>query len=189
MVLYRHLSSQHPLHELLKYHCRGLIATNTIGSPSLVMKGGHMDQLTAMGAAGTVLLLQRGYKTLSWNDTDFHLDIRVNHFQLRLILNVDPSWPLACERQTFLLAHCRWGTFHETSPSGNERGETSAVRRLRDRGLILISCIRYSGERQVFLVRKFRLRGKLFLLTRSSADVKLKNSKFNQKDKYDHKNG
>ena len=91
MVLYRHLSSQHPLHELLKYHCRGLIATNTIGSPSLVMKGGHMDQLTAMGAAGTVLLLQRGYKTLSWNDTDFHLDIRVNHFQLRLILNLDPS--------------------------------------------------------------------------------------------------
>ena len=53
----------------------------------------------------------------------------------------------------------------------------------------LISCIRYSGERQVFLVRKFHLRGKLFLLTRSSADVKLKNSKFNQKDKYDHKNG
>ena len=67
--------------------------------------------------------------------------------------------------------------------------ETSAVRRLRDRGLILISCIRYSGERQVFLVRNFHLRGKLFLLTRSSADVKLKNSKFNQKDKYDHKNG
>ena len=31
---------------------------------------------------------------------------------------------LACERQTFLLAHRRWGTFHE------ERGETSAVRRL-----------------------------------------------------------
>ena len=49
-----------------------------------------MDQLTAMGAAGTVLLLQRGYKTLSWNDTDFHLDIQVKHTQLRLILNADP---------------------------------------------------------------------------------------------------
>ena len=31
---------------------------------------------------------------------------------------------VACERQTFLLAH------RETSPKGDERGETSAVRRL-----------------------------------------------------------
>ena len=44
---------------------------------------------------------------------------------------------IACERQTFLLAHHRWGTFHEeaflppceTSLSGDERGETSAVRK------------------------------------------------------------
>ena len=49
-----------------------------------------MDQLTAMGAAGTVLLLQRGYKTLSWNDTDFRLDIQVKHTQLRLLVNADP---------------------------------------------------------------------------------------------------
>ena len=40
------------------------------------------------------------------------------------VLSIDlskSSWILACERQTFLLA---------TSPSGEERGETSAVRRL-----------------------------------------------------------
>ena len=37
---------------------------------------------------------------------------------------------VTCQRQTFLLAHSRWGTFHETSLSGDERGETSAVRRL-----------------------------------------------------------
>lgn len=36
-----------------------------------------MDQLTAMGYNGTLLLLERGYKTLSWKDTDFHLDIMV----------------------------------------------------------------------------------------------------------------
>lgn len=36
-----------------------------------------MDQLTAMGHNGTLLLLKRGYKTLSWKDTDFHLDIMV----------------------------------------------------------------------------------------------------------------
>lgn len=78
VVLYRQLSSKHPLHELLKYHCRGVIATNTIGSPSLITPHQYMDKLTAMGHIGTVLLLDRGYKTLSWKDTDFHLDIKVN---------------------------------------------------------------------------------------------------------------
>ena len=37
---------------------------------------------------------------------------------------------LDCEWHKFLLAHRRWGTFRETSLSGDELGETSAVRRL-----------------------------------------------------------
>jgi len=77
VVMQRQLSSQHPLNELLKYHCRGVMATNTLGSPSLITPDGYMDQLTAMGYKGTLLLLERGYKTLSWKDTDFHLDIMV----------------------------------------------------------------------------------------------------------------
>ena len=77
VVMHRHLSSQHPLNELLKYHCRGLLATNTLGSPSLVNEGGYMDILTAIGHKGTILLLERGYKTLGWKDTDFHQDIKV----------------------------------------------------------------------------------------------------------------
>ena len=80
VILHRHLSNKHPLNELLKYHCRGLIATNTIGSPSLVSPNGYMDKLTTMGYRGTVLLVDRGYKTLSWKDADFHLDIKVNKF-------------------------------------------------------------------------------------------------------------
>jgi len=39
-----------------------------------------MDQLTAMGHNGTLSLLERGYKNLSWRDTDFHLDIKVARF-------------------------------------------------------------------------------------------------------------
>ena len=78
MVLHRQLSSKHPLNELLKYHCRGVMATNTIGSPSLVTPNGYMDQLTAMGHKGTLLLMELGYKTLSWKDTDFYLDIKVS---------------------------------------------------------------------------------------------------------------
>lgn len=76
VVMHRQLSSQHPLNELLKYHCRGVMLINTLGSPSLITPDGYMDQLTAMGHKGTLLLLERGYKTLSWKDTDFHLDIK-----------------------------------------------------------------------------------------------------------------
>ena len=36
-----------------------------------------MDILTAIGHKGTILLLERGYKTLGWKDTDFHQDIKV----------------------------------------------------------------------------------------------------------------
>ena len=56
-----------------------------------------MDQLTAMGHNGTLLLLKRGYKTLSWKDTDFHLDIMVawlvNDLALCLLKCIDKQQP------------------------------------------------------------------------------------------------
>ena len=79
VALQRHLSSQHPLNVILKYHCRGVMVTNTIGSPTLITPGQYMDKLTPMGYKGTLLLLQRGYKTLSWQDSDFHLNIKVRY--------------------------------------------------------------------------------------------------------------
>ena len=76
-VLYRQLSNKHPLNELLKYHCRGLIAVNAIGAPPLFFPLGYMDRLSAMGRKGTVLLLSRGLKTFSWKLADLHLDMKV----------------------------------------------------------------------------------------------------------------
>ena len=57
----------------------------------------------------------------------------VNVFGTVFHLTRFPRLFLACERQTFLLAYRRWGTFppREMSVSGDERGEASAVRRLR----------------------------------------------------------
>ena len=57
----------------------------------------------------------------------------VNVFGTVFHLTRFPRLFLACERQTFLLAYRRWGTFppREMSVSGDERGEVSAVRRLR----------------------------------------------------------
>jgi len=64
------------------------MATNTLGSPTLITSDGYMDQLTAMGHKGTLLLMERGYKTLSWKDTDFHLDIKVAWLSNGVALNV-----------------------------------------------------------------------------------------------------
>lgn len=76
VVLYRHLSSKHPLNQILKYHCRGLLTTNTIGSPSLIKPDGYMDILTAMGHKGTIQLIGRAYEKLTWKDADFHSDMK-----------------------------------------------------------------------------------------------------------------
>lgn len=78
MALYRHLPSKHPLNELLKYHCRGLITANTIGAPPLFWPKGYMDRLSAIGRQGAMLLIIRGYQTLDWNNADLLFDMKVN---------------------------------------------------------------------------------------------------------------
>lgn len=104
VVMHRHLSSQHPLNELLKYHCRGLLATNTLGSPSLVNEGGYMDILTAIGHKGTILLLERGYKTLGWKDTDFHQDIKKRGLDDKIKF---PYFPYRDDNRLLLMAISR----------------------------------------------------------------------------------
>ncbi|XP_068693446.1 polyunsaturated fatty acid 5-lipoxygenase-like [Montipora foliosa] len=67
----RHVSKLHPLHQLMKFHCRGLIPTNKIGFPKLVGDKAYMHQLFATGNTGAISLLVRAYMTLTWADTDF----------------------------------------------------------------------------------------------------------------------
>ena len=55
-----------------------------------------MDQLTAMGYRGTVSLLDRSYKTLSWKEADFHLDIKVKKCKIVIL------WPRYFYRTAFL---------------------------------------------------------------------------------------
>lgn len=101
VVLYRQLSLRHPLNQLLKYHCRGLLATNAIGGPKLVKPGGYMDILTAMGRIGTIKLLERGYKTLSWKDADFHGDIKKRGLDDKNLL---PYFPYRDDSELLLMA-------------------------------------------------------------------------------------
>ena len=39
-----------------------------------------MDKLSAFGSKGTIVLVGRGYKEMSWKDADFYLDLKVEDF-------------------------------------------------------------------------------------------------------------
>ena len=77
VVLKRTLSSQHPLHQILQYHCREVILPNTIGTPALVDKGAYVDQLFAFGGKGAKRLLKDAYPLSTWEVTDFRNQLKV----------------------------------------------------------------------------------------------------------------
>ena len=60
--LERHLSKKHPLHQILKFHCRGLVVSNAFGSPVLLAPGGKSDLLMAFGHKGVIQLINDGTK-------------------------------------------------------------------------------------------------------------------------------
>ena len=77
MVLKRTLSSSHPLHQILKYHCRDVTVPNTLGVPKLLNEGQFTDQLFAFGNNGTTRLLTNAQPLSTWDVTDFRNEIKV----------------------------------------------------------------------------------------------------------------
>ncbi|XP_068740270.1 polyunsaturated fatty acid 5-lipoxygenase-like isoform X2 [Montipora capricornis] len=68
----RQFSQLHPMHQILKYHCRGLIGTNKLGYPFLVAPGkGTLDKLLTVGAEGAFQMIRRAYQNFNWERTDF----------------------------------------------------------------------------------------------------------------------
>ena len=83
VILRRTISSQHPLHEILQYHCRDVTIPNTLGTPALINEGAYMDKLFAMGSEGTKRLLRDAYPLSTWDVTDFRSQLKVS-FLFRL---------------------------------------------------------------------------------------------------------
>lgn len=78
VCMHRHLSKLHPLHQLLKHHCRGLIGANKLGYPFLFAPDvGSLDNLLTVGRIGAVKMILRAHQLMSWDDTDFLVNIRV----------------------------------------------------------------------------------------------------------------
>ena len=77
VIMRRTLSRFHPLHQILKWHCRGLFVVNSIGTKALLQTLQASHKLFAMGHVGAVELLNRGYPDMSWADTEFDKNLEV----------------------------------------------------------------------------------------------------------------
>ena len=77
VILKRAMSSKHPLHQILKYHCRDVTIPNSIGTPALIDEGEYMDKLFAFGSNGTGRLLTDAQKIVTWEATDFRGELKV----------------------------------------------------------------------------------------------------------------
>lgn len=79
VCVHRQLSTLHPLHHLLKHHCRGLIGTNKFGYPFLMKSvNGSFEKLLAVGKNGALEMMSRAYRHVSWNELDFLNNIKVS---------------------------------------------------------------------------------------------------------------
>ena len=105
VILKRALASEHPLHQILRYHCRDVTVPNSVGTPALVGEGNFMDQLFAFGNKGTTRLLQDGYQITTWEVTDFRAEVKVSTSKVSI------------DRQYFNQSS---HTFHPSSASRSE---------------------------------------------------------------------
>ena len=82
VCMHRNLAKLHPLHHLLKHHCRGLIGTNSFGTPFLMAEQGSINSLLTVGRSGSQVMMSRAYQEISWDDTDFLANIKVGTMYL-----------------------------------------------------------------------------------------------------------
>ena len=102
VILKRTFSSQHPLHQILKFHCREITVPNTFGTPKLVDEAQFMDLLFAHGNTGTTRLLKDSHKVATWEVTNLKEEVKVcsHTILLSLVLsNRAVTWNLAKFRQ------------------------------------------------------------------------------------------
>ena len=87
VILKRTLPSQHPLNQMLKFHCRELLVPNTFGVPNLLGESKLTDLLFAYGNDGAYQLLRESYPLSTWEITDYRRNIRVRgqHLALNLL--------------------------------------------------------------------------------------------------------
>ena len=70
VATWRQLPSLHPIWKLLLPHIRGVMAINTLGRDRLIAKGGVADITLSIGGGGHVTLMQKYYRSMTWESYD-----------------------------------------------------------------------------------------------------------------------
>ena len=101
VIMRRTLSIYHPLHQILKWHCRGLFVVNSLGLEALLAPEGLVHKLFAIGHEGSVEFLNKAYPYVSWADTEFdkNLEVTVIYFYPRYLQYTLYKVPLKTEYQ------------------------------------------------------------------------------------------
>ncbi|KAM7428053.1 hypothetical protein ABFA07_020908 [Porites harrisoni] len=90
VILKRTLSKQHPLNQILRFHCRELTVPNTFGVPNLVNENGLTDKLFAYGNKGSFRMLKDTYPLSTWEITDYRGNIKKRGLNDRRLLPFFP---------------------------------------------------------------------------------------------------
>ena len=77
VTMKRQLPSQHPLQQIMKFHCREVLIPNVFGTPKLLNPKGFMNLLFAFGNTGTSRLIKDSYPITTWDVTDFKGSLKV----------------------------------------------------------------------------------------------------------------
>jgi len=73
----RQLSDQHPLYDIMRFHCRGIFTANTVGAPVLLNEEQSLHKIIAFGNQGSHYLTQMAAKYIDFNDFDLRNNLMV----------------------------------------------------------------------------------------------------------------
>lgn len=82
----RQLSENHPLHQIIKYHCRGISITDKLAFQLLLGPNENLHKLFPYGYRGAVNIALKSYRQTSWKDTDFMGNIKKRGLDFRTLL-------------------------------------------------------------------------------------------------------
>lgn len=82
----RQLSERHPLHQMIKYHCRGISITDKLAFQLLLGVNESLHRLFPYGYRGAMSMALRQFRLTSWKNTDFLKNIKVIYNLLLFIL-------------------------------------------------------------------------------------------------------
>ena len=77
LSLERQLSDHHPLYDILRFHCRGVLTANTLGGPVLLTENQPLDKVLPFGYLGAIELVKKAAKIVDWNNLDINNDAKV----------------------------------------------------------------------------------------------------------------